>query len=133
MRKLGCETTSLKPKIDWLTVIGDIPHINYLTDSLQIGMVDDIIEGQLGIPLFDIKTRRVYLCTNRGIEISFERLRGAGTPSIQIKLKGTFFLNTNNKSEEKIRTLIDFLWERFSIKAAPRVSRLDVAVDIFDA
>lgn len=130
MQKLCSETASLTPRLDWLTVIGDIPHIDYSTDSVHVNLLNEIIEEELGIPFYEQKKRRVYLNKDHGIEISFGKKRGSGNKFISVVFKGHAFLCTNEEAVEKIRRVINFIWEKLSIKSAPKVSRFDVAVDI---
>lgn len=118
--------------LDFLTVIGDVPHIDYLECSSTIKNLDKIMEG-LGVPFHSTAKRRVYFNPDTGIEVSFSKKRGKGTRHVSVSFKGHACLESMKSMDKKIRNVIDYLWKNLGVQSVPKVTRLDIAVDIIGA
>lgn len=123
----------LEPRLDWLTVIGDIPHIHWKNDIATRFYLDYLFIEYLGIPLEKDGDRRVYYSRDLGIEIALSKKRGTGVPYISITFKGHACIYSNETLSKKIRDTIYTIWQKLAIEHIPKVTRLDIAIDILGA
>ena len=118
--------------IDWLTVIGEIPHIDYLESEIDIKAIDKTMD-ELGVPFHSLAKRRVYFNPDTGVEVAFSKKRGKGSKMVSISLKGHACLESMESMEKKIKNIVNFIWKKLGVMSIPKVTRLDIAVDIIGA
>lgn len=118
--------------IDWLTVIGEIPHIDYLDNEIDITTIDSVMD-ELGVPFHSLAKRRVYFNPDAGVEVAFSKKRGKGSKMVSISLKGHACLESMESMEKKIKNIVNFIWQKLGVMSIPKVTRLDIAVDIIGA
>ena len=122
----------LPPRLDWLTVVGDTPHLNYLTDKKTQEFLDNLFE-HLNIPFYKQLSRRVYFNPETGIEIAFQKKRTTGEAMISVTFKGHACLESNETMKTKVHNLIKQIWGVLGIETPPKVTRFDIAIDILSA
>ncbi len=129
MRKLNLSKLNiLEPRLDWLSVLGDIDHLDR-DRSLPV-----LVEyfKSLGFHQMAKRDRPTFRSNIYGIEVSFGRKRKTGIIFIKIEFQGQFFADSTERSEEKINLFVDKLWKQFGVSTPPKVTRIDLATDIFD-
>lgn len=118
------------PRMDWLSVIGDIPHINRETNE-ELTAITEIMK-KIGFEPMAKRDRPVFRSNIYGIEISFGKKRKTGSPFVKIEFQGQFFADTMENCDHKIKTFVQFIWQAFGVQTAPKISRIDIATDILN-
>ena len=115
-----------KPRLDWLSVIGDIPHIDRDKD------LNAIIKffSSIGFHKMEKRDRPTFRSNIYGIEVSFGRKRNTGNSFLKIEFQGQFFADSMENSEHKINMFVDLLWKTYGIITPPKVTRIDLSTDI---
>ena len=89
--------------------------------------------NELGVPFHSLAKRRVYFNPDTGVEVAFPKKRGKGSKMVSISLKGHACLESVESMEKKIKNIINFIWQKLGVISIPKVTRLDIAVDIIGA
>lgn len=117
-----------KPRLDWLSVIGDIPHIDRDRDFNAIIKFFSFI----GFHKMEKRDRPTFRSNIYGIEVSFGRKRRSGNNFLKIEFQGKFFADSMENSEHKINMFVDLLWKTYGVITPPKVTRIDLSTDIKD-
>lgn len=115
-----------EPRLDWLSVLGDTPHIDREDDLEALVKFFDSI----GFHKMKKRDRPTFRSNIYGIEVSFGRKRKTGNNFIKIEFQGQFFADSMERSELKIKNFIDLIWKNFGVLTAPKVTRIDLSTDI---
>lgn len=123
--------TILEPRLDWISIVGDIPEIYYEEETQR-----EVIKNKFHDWGFDEITKRHSLTFRNdfwGVEISFYKRRNTGDKQLKIEVQGKGCCNSTNATEEKIRSITQKVWSFLGVPTPPRATRLDFAVDILEA
>lgn len=118
----------LSPRMDWLSVLGDVPHIDREKDKENLIQ----IFHQMGFHKTDYRERLSFRTNVHGIEIMFGRTPKTGSRFLKIEFQGQFFADSMENCEKNIRSVVNKLWFILGVKTPPRVTRVDIAIDILD-
>jgi hypothetical protein len=129
MRNVNLSKLSIfSPRLDWLSVLGSIPHIDRERDLEFI----ETFFKEAGFEKVKNRKRPVFRSNVYGIEISFGRQKKTGGTFLKIEFQGQFFADSMDNSEIKINNVINTLWKQFGVSSPPNTTRVDIAIDILD-
>ncbi|MFG1523867.1 hypothetical protein ABMA67_02540 [Halobacteriovorax sp. RZ-3] len=114
-------------RTDWLSVTGNVPHIDYDRDK------DIIFKIASKHGFSKMKDKKAFRAHNLGVEFRINKKRGTGESFLKIELQGRFFACNPSTHKDKILNIINLFWNEFKVTTPPKVSRLDVAIDIANA
>lgn len=117
------------PRLDWLSVIGDTPHIERERDEFKITET----MNKWGFIKLNDKTRLTYRSETWGIEVSFMLKRRTSTSFIKIEFQGQYFATKPEICNSNIMTFIDKCWAEFGVLTPPKATRIDMAIDVIDS
>lgn len=123
--------TVLEPRLDWISIVGDIPDIAYEDDD-----VFHKIENQFcdwGFARIKKRDRLVFRCDLMGIEISLGKKRNSGDRFVKIEIQGKGCADSIKNTEAKIKEIIKKVWDFLGVETPPHATRIDLAVDILGA
>lgn len=114
------------PRLDWLSVTGDVSHINREEDIEAINYFFESI----GFQQMKNKQRPVFRSSEMGIEVSFGKKKTDQTIFLKIEFQGQFFAESLENTEATLKTFINLVWEKFGVESPPKATRIDIATDI---
>ena len=118
----------LEPRMDWLSVIGDI---NHLDRERSLPVLKEYFKA-LGFHQMDKRQRPTFRTNVYGIEVSFGRKAKTGIIYIKIEFQGQFFADSMEQCEIKINSYVELIWKTFGVTTPPKVTRIDLTTDIKD-
>lgn len=121
----------LEPRLDWISIVGDIPNILY-----EQADVSGYIEKQfLEWGFFRMKKREklAFRSDLLGTEISLGKKRNSGDRFIKIEVQGKGCSDSVENTEVKIKEMVKKVWAFLGVATPPHATRIDIAVDIMGA
>lgn len=131
MEKYLSKFTVLEPRLDWISIVGDIPNIMY-----EEAEVSGYIEKQFlewGFVKMKKRERLAFRSDLFGTEISLGKKRNTGDRFIKIEVQGKGCSDSVENTEVKIKEMIKKVWEFLGVATPPHATRIDLAVDIMGA
>lgn len=124
----------LAPRLDWLTVIGDLPDDFFENESRKENALQLMKELLLtsSSPRHQNITDGVenkFLNNQIGVQINILRKPQKRTPYIKVLLKGHFFLGTTEEIDQNVKQIIRVVWENLHIITPPKCTIIDIAID----
>lgn len=117
MKKVNLENYSIfEPRLDWLSVLGDLPHIDRDKE------LETLIKffNSIGFERMTKRDRPTFRSNIEGMEISFGRKRKTGESFVKIEFQGQFFSDSMERCEFKINNFINLVWNTFGVITPPK-------------
>lgn len=129
MQKVQFKNLSIyEPRLDWISVVGDIPHIDREAEEQMILL----FMSSIGFHKMEKRDRLTYRSNIFGIEIAFGRKRNTGVRFLKIEFQGQFFADSLENCDVKIKSFVALIWQTFGVQSPPKITRIDIATDILN-
>lgn len=131
MEKDISKFTALEPRLDWISIVGDIPNILY-----EQADVSGHIEKQFsewGFVRMKKREKLAFRSDLFGTEISLGKKRNSGDRFVKIEVQGKGCSDSVENTEAKIKEMIKKVWAFLGVATPPHATRIDIAVDIMGA
>ena len=131
MKKINLNNLEIyEPRLDWLSVIGDIPHLD--RDNPETLNAMKTFFEQIGFHKMSKRDRPTFRTNIYGMEVSFGKRKRSTTGFIKVEFQGQFFADSMPNCEAKIKMFLDKFWKAFGVMTPPKVTRIDISTDIKD-
>lgn len=121
----------LEPRLDWISIVGDIPNILY-----ELPDVSGLIEKQFsewGFVRMKKREKLAFRSDLFGTEISLGKKRNSGDRFIKIEVQGKGCSDSVENTEAKVKEMIKKVWAFLGVATPPHATRIDLAVDVMGA
>lgn len=121
----------LEPRLDWISIIGEIPHIFYDDPDVKTEIETKFYDW--GLAKLPKRDRLTFRSNIMGMEISLGKKRNSGNRYVKIEIQGKGCADSIEHTESKIKEVVEKVWSYLGVTTPPHATRIDIAVDVLGA